>query len=178
MRRFAATVLVAKGQEDQQSPGPETPTARPALPRGSSVNVRCLPAHDEADQIAGLMLAHVLQRRGFAVTVAETASLASEMVASIDPQDTDVVVVSALPPKAALHARYLVKPIVSLHADLKIIIGLWTTKKTSAVEFDHVETVTSLDALQERIDQLTPMILLGRSSAPAQGEGKRLVSAK
>jgi hypothetical protein len=101
-----ATVRQAKGLDDRQPPPPHAPTARPVLPQGALVNVRCIPAHDEADQIVGLMLAQVLKRRGFSVSVPNSALLASEMVASIDPEVTDIVIVSALPPKAALHARY------------------------------------------------------------------------
>jgi hypothetical protein len=57
----AATVLEAKGEEAPQSPPSESPPARQPLQQGASVNVRCLPAHDEADQIVGLMIAQVLQ---------------------------------------------------------------------------------------------------------------------
>ena len=96
----AATVRQAKGNADLERPSP-TPAARTPLPHGVSVTVRCLPAHDEADQIAGLMLAQVLQRRGFTVDVQDNASLASELVASVDPHTSDIVVISALPPKAA-----------------------------------------------------------------------------
>jgi hypothetical protein len=140
--------------------------------------VRCLPAHDEADQIVGLMLAQVLQRRGYVVTVAETVSLASEMVGSIDPQKTDVVVVSALPPKAALHARYLLKLMMARHADLKIIVGLWTNNRTSGVALNNVLTVTSLNALQDQLDQITPMILLNNQPVPAKGADEKLALAQ
>jgi predicted PurR-regulated permease PerM len=176
----AAVVLEAKGQANRPIPSSlsNAPLARPALPQGALINVRCLPAHDEADQIVGLMLAQVLERRGFVVTVADTASLASEMVAWIDPQRTDVVVVSALPPKAALHARYLLKLIVSRYPDLKIMVGLWTNTKTSAVELSPVQTVTSLDALQSQLDQITPMILLGKAPAPADDPDELLAVAE
>ena len=174
----AATVLEAKGQADGQAPSSKAPAARPALPQAASINVLCLPAHDEADQIVGLMLAQVLQRRGFAVTVAGTVSLTSEMVAAIDPQKTDVVVVSALPPKAALHARYLLKPMMSRYAELKIIVGLWTNNKTSAVEFNSVQTATSLDSLQDQLDRVTPMILLGKAPAPAKEHDDTLALVK
>jgi predicted PurR-regulated permease PerM len=171
----ALTVLEAKGQADREAPSAKTPAARSPLPQGAVVNVRCLPAHDEADQIVGLMLAQVLQRRGFTVSVADTVSLASEMIASIDRESTDVVVVSALPPKAALHARYLVKLITSRYADLKIVVGLWTNNQRNAVEVENVKTVTSLDSLQDQLDQLTPMILLAKT--PAAGKRQDVVAA-
>jgi hypothetical protein len=163
----AATVLEAKGQLDRQPPSSKAPVARPALPQGALVNVRCLPAHDEADQIVALMLAQVLQRRKFTVSVPDTVSLASEMVSSIESQTTDVLVVSALPPKAALHARYLTKLVKSRFPDLKVIVGLWTNVKKTAIEFENIQTATSLDALQDQIDQITPMILLGKAPARA-----------
>jgi len=163
-----ATALEAKNQTGGQATPSDAPATRLSLPAGSIVNVRCLPAHDEADQIVGLMVAQVLGLRGYTVTVANADSLASEMAASFDPEKIDVVVVSALPPKAALHARYLLKLITSRDNDLKIVVGLWTNNKPGAVEVNNVQTVTSLDALHKQFDQVTPMILLGKTPAPAK----------
>jgi hypothetical protein len=171
-------VTAAKGLVDTASASSVPSTARPPLPQGASINVHCLPAHDEADQIVGSMIAQVLLRRGFTVTVAYTVSLASELVASIDPLTMDVVVVSALPPKAAIHARYLVKPMISRYVDLKMIVGLWTNTKTSADEFTPATIVTSLDALQDQLDQITPLILMGKTPAPVTAVDESLASAK
>jgi hypothetical protein len=162
----AARVREAKGEADRSGPASEAPAPRPALPQGAAVSVRCLPAHDEADQIVGRMLAQVLDRRGFAVTHPDTVSLASEMVDSVDPRTTDILVISALPPKAALHARYLVKLLTPKYPALKVIVGLWTNDKTNAVRLDNVQTATSLDSLQDQIDQITPALLLGRGAVP------------
>ena len=140
--------------------------------------MRCLPAHDEADQIVGLMLAQVLQRRGFTVTVLDTISLASEMVASIDPQTTDVVVISALAPKAAMHASYLLKLIVSRDADLRPIVGLWNNDKPSAVELGSALIVKSLNGLQDQLDQITPMILLSKPPIVDKDPREIVASAK
>jgi hypothetical protein len=75
--------------------------------------------------------------------------------------------VSALPPKAALHARYLLKLLTARGTDLKVIVGLWTNNKPGAVEANNVQTVTSLDALHKQFDQIAPMILLRKAPAPA-----------
>jgi predicted PurR-regulated permease PerM len=164
-----ATALEAKKQTDEPATSSENTAARLPLPEGSIVNVRCLPAHDEADEIVGLMVAQVLGQRGYTVTVANADSLASDMAASTELEKADVVVVSALPPKAALHARYLLKLMTSRGtADLKVIVGLWTNNKPGAVEANDVQTVTSLDALHKQFDQITPMILLGKAPDPAK----------
>jgi hypothetical protein len=145
---------------------PDAPAVRASLPAGRVVNVRCLPAHDEADAIVGLMVAQVLGRRGYTVAVANADSMASELAASLDVEKVDVVVVSALPPKAALHARYLLKLITSRGIDLNVIVGLWTNNNPGAVEANNVQTATSLDTLHGHFDQITPVILLRKSADP------------
>jgi predicted PurR-regulated permease PerM len=157
----AETVREAKGHESEEGQAQVFAVRNPLAP-GMSVTVRCLPAHDEADQIVGLMLAQVLQRRGFTVSVEDNASLASELVASVDPTTTDIAVISALPPKAALHARYLVKPLAARHPELPIVLGLWTNTKVITTEFKNVQIATSLEAIQDTIDQIMPKILLAK----------------
>ena len=167
----ATTAPEGKGPGGGDATPADAPATRPLLPDGSVVNVRCLPAHDEADRIVGLMVAQVLGRRGYTVTVANADSLASDMAASFDTtnaEKVDVVIVSALPPKAALHARYLLKPIIARAPDLKVVIGLWTNNKPGAPEVNSVPTATSLGALHKRLDELTPMILLSKAPAPAK----------
>jgi len=155
-----ATARDAKHQAIGTAASPDAPAPRSSLPAGSVVNVRCLPAHDQADEIVGLMVAQVLERRGYAVAVASADSLASELAASFDRGRVDVVVVSALPPKAALHARYLLRQMTSRDLDLKVVVGLWTNNNPTAVEVDNVLAATSLDALHGLLDQITPGILL------------------
>jgi hypothetical protein len=161
-----ANTLEAKHQTGGPVTSPNVPATRSSLPVGSVVNVRCLPAHDEADAIVGLMVAQVLGRRGYTVAVANADSMASELAASLDVEKVDVVVVSALPPKAALHARYLLKLITSRGIDLNVIVGLWTNNNPGAVEANNVQTATSLDTLHGHFDQITPVILLRKSADP------------
>lgn len=151
----------------EQSVAPVIPRAK--LPEGASVKVKCLPAHDEADQIVATMVAQILERRGFTVTVLDAKSLASEMVASLEPHMTDVVVISALPPQAALHARYLMKIIAARREEMKVVVCLWTNNRNQSgpTEFADVQIATSLDTLQSQLDQLTPEILLPKKGTAA-----------
>jgi hypothetical protein len=103
------------------------------LPRGASLRVLCLPARDEADEVVGCMLKHLLQRRGYNVKVLSAESLASEMMDLIAGHNTDAVVISALPPQAIAHARYLMKRLWSRHPELTIVLGLWMTYREDKV---------------------------------------------
>jgi hypothetical protein len=83
-----------------------------------------LPAGEEADEIAGLMLAQLLEDRGYCATVSSAISLVGEMLAMVEPQ-SHVVCVSAMPPGSVARARYLYKRLREKYADLRIIVGLW-----------------------------------------------------
>ena len=54
------------------------------LPQGCVMNVVCLPAHDDSDQLAAVILGQLLKLRGFCVTVLSPHRLASEMVAAVE----------------------------------------------------------------------------------------------
>jgi methanogenic corrinoid protein MtbC1 len=98
------------------------------IPKGCTVNVVCLPAHDEADDVAGRMLAQLLEFRGYCAFPVSVSKLASEMLEAVEKRRAHAVVVSALPPAAVAHSRYLCKRLHAKFPDLKMVIGLWTAK--------------------------------------------------
>lgn len=119
-------IMVAAGltaAEPEPDPPPATPAARPGL----SPRVLCLPARDEADELAARMLAQVMQKAGFSAKVASVESLASEMVDQVGAADAQVVCISALPPAAIAHSRYLCKRLRARFDKIKVLVGLWNT---------------------------------------------------
>jgi predicted PurR-regulated permease PerM len=91
------------------------------------VEILCLPARTEADEITAMMLAQVLETSGCHVQVVSIPSLASEMEGLIEQRAADVVCVSATPPAAVMHARYLCKRLRDRLEDKKLLVGLWGT---------------------------------------------------
>ncbi len=116
------TVVEAKDGESKAKP------KRPQLPTNCTINVLLLPAHDEADEIIGLMLAQLLELRGYCVFAMSQNALASEMVEAVEAKKANVVVVSALPPAAISHARYLCKRLTAKYPEQQLVVGLWTVK--------------------------------------------------
>ena len=94
----------------------------------SSLCILCLPARDEADEIAGTMLAQLSAMSGCVVEAVSVTSLASEMVELVEQRKADVVCISAMPPAAATHARYLCKRLQGRFPDAHLIVGLWNAK--------------------------------------------------
>src|SRR5258706_8297366 len=95
---------------------------------GDKPCVLCLPARDEADEIVAMMLSQMLEQSGCVPKYIPVAALASEMVEIVEKYDARVVCISALPPSALAHARYLCKRIRVRMKDVPVVIGLWGTK--------------------------------------------------
>lgn len=88
----------------------------------------CLPARDEADEIVAMMLSQVLEQAGCAAKYIPVAALASEMMQIVEKYDAQVVCISALPPSALAHARYLCKRLRVRMKDVPVVVGLWGTR--------------------------------------------------
>jgi predicted PurR-regulated permease PerM len=109
----AAENIVRKARGESADPA-VTPTDLPEAPAGTvpadcQFNIICVPAHGDADALAARMIGLLLELRGYCVNVASVDRLASEIVSGADAGHADLIVVSALPPTAVTHARYLVK---------------------------------------------------------------------
>jgi hypothetical protein len=91
------------------------------------LRVLCLPAHGEGDELAGMMLAQVVDIRGCVVETVPAAATAaaSELVAYVEQRDVDVVCISAAPPAAVAHARRLRLRLRRRFPGLKLLVGLW-----------------------------------------------------
>jgi len=115
--------IVQDAAEAAESSGRyQTHLARAHL--GPSLNVLCLPARDETDELVGTMLAQVLERAGHRAQCI-SAETASEMLEQIKAAHPDVVCISALPPFAVPHVRSLYAKLRAQQPDLRILVGLW-----------------------------------------------------
>jgi len=141
---------------------------RPAVPKGCTINVVCLPAHDPADEIVNLMLAQLLELRGYCATSVSQSALASEMVDEVEKRKADLVVISALPPSAVAHSRYLCKRVHARFPDARMIIGLWLVKGDVKRLRDRITcvadvlVVTTLGSMQEQIHQMAQPLIATR----------------
>jgi predicted PurR-regulated permease PerM len=135
------------------------------------VNLLCLPARDEADELAGVMFAQVLEQQGFKVEAVSVTSLVGEMLDLVGQKKADIVIISALPPSAIGHARYLCKRLNQKYPHVSLMIGLWTSRgdlsearnKISCSDGDVVVN-NFADGLKQ-IEQLMHPLLLSKPEA-------------
>lgn len=89
------------------------PCSEPSLNRLES-EVVCMPARDEADELVANMLAQVLRQCGARAVVSHKVNA-----------DDGLVILSALPPFAIIHARSLAKRVRAEHPQVRIVLGVW-----------------------------------------------------
>jgi hypothetical protein len=159
---------------------PDTPEERaPAVrvPKDCTVNVVITPAHDEADEISGLMLAQVLEFRGYCAFAQSVTKLASELVEAVETKGAHVVVVSAMPPAAVAHSRYLCKRLHARFPEINMVVGLWTMRgdvkkaKDRVTCIGTVHVATTFKAALEQVGQMAQPVIVAadaaRTAAPA-----------
>jgi hypothetical protein len=123
-----------------ESPQIKEPVEAPAKPRRC---ILCLPARDEADELACTMLSQLLTAEGHCAQCVSVKSLASEMLDRVAEENVGTVYISALPPFALAHARYLSKRLRARFPDLRIIACLWHTAGDGKKLEDRMRTAAT-----------------------------------
>jgi len=90
------------------------------------ITLICIPARDEADEIAAIMLVQLLNRRGFGGYVLNGGTLAAESLEAVTRESPPVVCVVAVPPFGYVHARYLCRRLRAQRRELKIVAAILT----------------------------------------------------
>lgn len=136
----------------------------PAVPR---LSLLILPASDIADELAARILALLVPGASVDCQVMPAAALKSEMLDRVASSRPHAILVSATPPAAVIHARYLCKRLRGRFEGMPIVVGLWDaegdlTKATERLEAVGAQTVVrrAQQALEE-ISRLHQPLLQG-----------------
>jgi predicted PurR-regulated permease PerM len=135
------------------------PTEKTSPPR---LSLLCLPAHDQADEIAGMMLAQVVESDNCYVETASASSTAGDLVALVDQRKAAVVCISSAPPATVAHARYLCRSLRRRFPQVTLVVGLWDTAGNISKAKERIgdgattHVVATLAEAQELIRALIP----------------------
>jgi hypothetical protein len=123
-----------------------------------AAKVLCLPAHSEADEITGLMLAQLLERRNIESEVASCNTLSGEVIGRIESEAVRVVCVSSLRPARTTFARYICKRLRGRFPNLRLAVGVWQPLPLSKKVADRItasgadNVVVSLEAAVHELE--------------------------
>lgn len=104
---------------------PEGETKEPAPPNDAIRLIYCLPARTERDELAGMMLAQLLDREDFAATAVSSRVPGEKLMTSLAGNKPNAVCVSAVMPTSLIQARHLVAKIRLRFPAAGIVVGLW-----------------------------------------------------
>jgi hypothetical protein len=99
-------------------------TSGSVIERTGPIDVLCIPARDEADEIVAILLSQLLERKGHRAQSIPVGTI-SEILSQVAETNPTVVCISALPPFAVDHARALYAQLRSHSPGLYIAICLW-----------------------------------------------------
>ena len=151
----------------ERGEGQQDVTAKAGIEDGSAPRpyILCLPARDEADEIAAMMLAQLLATGQCLVQSVPFTTAASELLNLVGKRTPDVVCISATPPAAVMHARHLCKLVRGRFPLVHVVVGLWDAQvdlskaraRIGAAATTHV--VTTLAEAQEQVCLLIQPLL-------------------
>ncbi len=159
-------VMGKEGMEDGNSPRP---------------CILCLPARDEADEIAGMMLAQLLGTGECLVQSISFTAAASELDDFVERRKPDVVCISATPPAAVMHARHLCKHLRGRFPEVSVVVGLWSAQgdlskvKTRIGGGATTRVVATLAEAQEQVRLLIQPLLRCSEQQVQPDSGPRVV---
>jgi predicted PurR-regulated permease PerM len=93
--------------------------------------VLCLPARAEHDELAGMMLAQLLNQQGFQAENAAGKLMSGELLDLTEKSNVDAVCISVVPPSTVIHARYLCTKLRARFPTLRIMVGLWSVTESA-----------------------------------------------
>lgn len=93
--------------------------------QGLGPRVYCLPARADRDELASLMLGHLLQQEGYVVATGAAGLDAGEVVRRVGEALVEVVCISVVFPSTVLHARQLCLKLQALVPRPRLVVGLW-----------------------------------------------------
>jgi predicted PurR-regulated permease PerM len=131
----------------------DIPAPEPVTP----VNAVCIPVRDNADEIAALMLAQLLEQAGHWAQVLQLGDL-EKTLAEVSRAKPDLVYLSSVPPYGISHARGIYRRLRGQMPQLRIVIGIWkyagdpvqAARQISRSEQDKLYTSLADAVLQAR----------------------------
>lgn len=150
-RQFALQTIRDSVEElGEKARTPEQAAAEGANPK--RVRVWCVPAEDDADEIAGTMTAQLLVAHGFTAEAVPAGKVDEAVLDHVAQDATDAVLISAVAPGGVIHARRLCKKLRAKRTRHVIVVGLWNA--TGPLEQAEARLkAAGADALVTRLEE-------------------------
>ncbi len=127
--------------------------------------VVCIPASDQADEIAATMLAQLLETQGHKTLLLPAGALNATVLARFAEEPETTLCISALPPFALAGAQALYRRLRAELPNNRIVMGLWRSRLTPETLEKRVRLLAPQDRL---VTGLAEAVWLLRGSGKAK----------
>jgi predicted PurR-regulated permease PerM len=147
------------GEQPNEPPTASHPAETKAHGRTADVppTLLCIPARDEADELASLMLVQLLNQRGFGGHALSAGTLVAESLEAVSRENPSVACVVAVPPFGYVHARYLCRRLKAQRPDLRIVGAILTEQPID--ELKQRRPALNVDELASNLQTTVAQVL-------------------
>ncbi len=163
----SATELIAELTDYKSPISGDAPCDPDSLSTRTSPMV-CVPAGDQADEIAATMFAQLLEQCGHKTLLLPSSALTPEILARLAEEQETMICISAVPPFAFAQARSMALRIRQALPRNRVMVGLWGTTGNRDVlreRFGNAKPDVIVSTLREAIDQVKDFEQPGREIA-------------
>lgn len=169
---------LAQRADEGANPGRDAGAAEarnPVLADSAAPPVMCIPARDEADEIAAAMIGEILERRGINARVLSSEYLAGEAVDHLDREKAVVACVAAVPPLGYMHARYLCRRLRGVFPNLKLVGAVFAEPGGEDLRQRHppIPADELASSLCEAVNAVVNLVAIGPAAAPPEAAHAR-----
>jgi predicted PurR-regulated permease PerM len=129
-------------------------TGSAAEVKNAPCSVVFVPASDAADETVARMVASILRADGFRSETLSSENLAGEVVANIVDYPCNQICISATPPLAQKHARYLVKRLAAAVPNIPVLVGIWGASESRVKRLEAATSVAVVTSAQGAIAEI------------------------
>jgi hypothetical protein len=164
----AREVIEELERREEVNKAAEAKKAAPSIPLAQPhPAVVGIPARDDADEIVGLMLAHLLRRQGIHATVRSLAHRADQSESIGPAQMPQAVFVSSLPPSAVTTARQACRRLNAQFPDVPLLVGVWNHQGEVNVLKERLRPVVPESVVKKVEDGCREIARITNSLPPA-----------
>lgn len=121
--------------------------------------ILCVPAQDQADEIAAAMLAQLLEQQGDVALSFLVGTNFNDAIALVEPGPQDVICISALPPYAFTPARKMCKQLRARFPKIRLTVGIWGfsgDQDKAKASFERTQPEQLFTSLLQVIEYIRP----------------------
>jgi predicted PurR-regulated permease PerM len=139
-----------------------------ADPTSLPCSVLFVPASDAADEAIAHMIAFIIQAGGFRCETLSSETLAGEIISNIGDYPGAQICISAAPPLAQRHARYLVKRLTAVMPEAPVLVAIWGASQDRAKRLEAAGSLAVVTDARGAVAEIKRRLPLPpQESAPA-----------